>query len=696
MLKYPLLLQQICSTTPPGHPDYANLRSALEEIQQVADKINELKKRKDLVEQIVAGKGSKGAQRTASQKVQHSATKKIKRRQEKLKNAVIGPGAHIGSSGDSYAPLAAQVAGLEVRVQDFARQCLDWSIAVKDSYDCQIRLMEQWKLAYRSGEIGEPGVEERLDALIESLRGSIIGSWQLMDGDIRTTVIPMTHRLYQLFDNPKAVMAKRDMRKLDYSRYRSVLAKTDKAPERKVIESANGFVALHAQLLDELPQFIYGIQTLLDVCVQAFARIQAAHFLHVKRTLVAYWQEHSWLPAGGDVVVDENTQEGSMRHLNVVREFWTAHQEVAQYAESLYICQRKPDESRPDRARSQSHPLTPAGESTPSSVTSEEMPRKAGIPTSRSASGGISHGPRSAMMRMDSFGSMGKRMPSGAAAAAAAAVAEREREASSNGAALLQPEATVVSREGTAPGIVRSLSGPLSAASSKVSLALFKDAREETPPPATPPQLYTPLSTPDTSATKDGGAGTGAPGKRMSVPTLPPISCIDFDEEFGFLIQPGSTTGLPFLDDPHHPSGVQRELIDLPRSISGRPDANGNGVGDGTQGTPSSDADAGANSFPGQVHFSSTRTHQLETPERATAHRRYKVLATLAAVDDHPSSAERAAAANRMGWPLVSFAAGDLLKVLYDDPEDGTGLLFGRTEKGQLGWAEKSYFVKLE
>ncbi|CAG8803763.1 12034_t:CDS:2, partial [Racocetra fulgida] len=56
VLKYPLLLQQILSLTKPSHPDYEQLKYSLSEITKVAERINEIKRRKDIVEKIVGNK----------------------------------------------------------------------------------------------------------------------------------------------------------------------------------------------------------------------------------------------------------------------------------------------------------------------------------------------------------------------------------------------------------------------------------------------------------------------------------------------------------------------------------------------------------------------------------------------------------------------------------------------------------------
>lgn len=56
VLKYPLLLREILTLTSPTHLDHDDLASALKEIEEVAENINEIKRRKDIVEKIVGDK----------------------------------------------------------------------------------------------------------------------------------------------------------------------------------------------------------------------------------------------------------------------------------------------------------------------------------------------------------------------------------------------------------------------------------------------------------------------------------------------------------------------------------------------------------------------------------------------------------------------------------------------------------------
>lgn len=80
-MKYPLLLTQLLECTPQSHPDFTQLEVAAKEMKFVADRINEMKKRKDMVERIVGRK-------RAETDIRHGITKGFARRAEKLKQSV--------------------------------------------------------------------------------------------------------------------------------------------------------------------------------------------------------------------------------------------------------------------------------------------------------------------------------------------------------------------------------------------------------------------------------------------------------------------------------------------------------------------------------------------------------------------------------------------------------------------------------
>ena len=78
ILKYPLLLKQLLDLTPADHPDHAAIASALEGVTEVSVRINEMKKRADVVEQVVGRKRKESDVRAGLSKAFGRQTEKLR------------------------------------------------------------------------------------------------------------------------------------------------------------------------------------------------------------------------------------------------------------------------------------------------------------------------------------------------------------------------------------------------------------------------------------------------------------------------------------------------------------------------------------------------------------------------------------------------------------------------------------------
>lgn len=82
ILKYPLLLDQLLEVTPENHPDYNHLDVAAREMKGISMRINEMKKRADLMEQVATNRKRKESD------VRIGLSKAFGRRAEKLRQQV--------------------------------------------------------------------------------------------------------------------------------------------------------------------------------------------------------------------------------------------------------------------------------------------------------------------------------------------------------------------------------------------------------------------------------------------------------------------------------------------------------------------------------------------------------------------------------------------------------------------------------
>lgn len=374
VLKYPLLLRQIVSLTDKSHPDYVQLNTALVQIEEVADKINRVKRRRDLADLIITGKDRDAKGNSSSPLASMPSSK------SKKKGGLLTPrSSNVANAEDSllnvealdnalekYADLTRDFEALQSRVSIFGRQCGAWSHSLRECYYAQLRMLGCLRKVYnlRITEDVEGGQIEGIqagqrpsipsgpeDAIVsaymEVMKGIINRSWRQMDTEIQTAILPMTQKIERMFEAPRSVMAKRDDRENDFARARLTLHQDNgsgKNMDRKALENANGFVALQAQLIDELPIFMRGIQLLLDVGVQAFARLQAGHLDEVRHLTIEFWRTKAGHGSEVEMIGmdgDDSIEVGpSLRNVHPVRAFWESHRPYSQWSDSLSIARR--------------------------------------------------------------------------------------------------------------------------------------------------------------------------------------------------------------------------------------------------------------------------------------------------------------------------------------------------------------------
>lgn len=103
--------------------------------------------------------------------------------------------------------------------------------------------------------------------------------------------MPALSKLLESGVNPRKVISKRDLKAPDYARYFS-LAESKKPIDRAILQSARDFVALHTQLVEELPLFLEGYMRIFDLAICAFSAAQAGYHAKVHERMGDYVREH--------------------------------------------------------------------------------------------------------------------------------------------------------------------------------------------------------------------------------------------------------------------------------------------------------------------------------------------------------------------------------------------------------------------
>jgi hypothetical protein len=306
--KYPLLFDDLLSSTTPVHPDYFNIRSASEVARSMALEIDEAKRRKD----VVAGAIRKTPV-LASKENKPGKAKGLKLfRKDKagassvtLASLSSDPGAPADIPPTSLSFYREQVARLEeidMCVRRVGKEMVLWTSAAREVFVAEEALVKSWDRVVQL-DMSDPA-DKRLAAFRKISHEIIAEVWaglvSLLDWaganekneEVTEQIIPTLSKLLHTADNPRRVIARRDAKAGDYARYQALHA-SKKQVDRVLLDSAKDFVALHAQLVEDLPPFMEGYMRIFDLALAAFGRAQAAYFQGVQDGLTRF--VHLWI-----------------------------------------------------------------------------------------------------------------------------------------------------------------------------------------------------------------------------------------------------------------------------------------------------------------------------------------------------------------------------------------------------------------
>ena len=107
--------------------------------------------------------------------------------------------------------------------------------------------------------------------------------------------MPILAKLLQSAVNPRKVITRRDLKLVEYGRY-VALRDARKPIEKATSQSAQDFIALHSQLVQELPTFLEGYARILDVGITAFGQCQARYHFRIQGILEEFKRRWIALP----------------------------------------------------------------------------------------------------------------------------------------------------------------------------------------------------------------------------------------------------------------------------------------------------------------------------------------------------------------------------------------------------------------
>jgi hypothetical protein len=297
ILKYPLLLTELLSATPSGHPDHAALADALRATTSISVRINDMKKRADLVGQVVSNRKRKESD------VRAGLSKAFGRRTEKLKQ-------HVGLTdmfadkefdslfqrfGDNFFQLQLIMRDVELyttEAQNSMNKFNEFIVAIEgymtvapsnypelESKWCRFRLAVRDVMTVALGDhVSFPNFMVGIKGMLTTF-----SSWAQI-ASVRKSVIFPIITLLKLHDGPQRLMQKRNKRLMDYVRFKAIKDRGDK-PDRKTTEQGEQFLALNVTLKEELPKLFALTAKLMEACLNNFIQIQKTWLSLVEKKL---------------------------------------------------------------------------------------------------------------------------------------------------------------------------------------------------------------------------------------------------------------------------------------------------------------------------------------------------------------------------------------------------------------------------
>lgn len=267
VLKYPLFLHSVLECTDTHDPEYAELRHALEQMEGVAGRINESKKRMDMV-------GQHG--------FEHPTTPRsgFRRgggggplRRVKTPSHDQTP---LTDNEDTFRELVAQLHMSERDISRFLQRCSAWVQNVRRMFMKEIRTVDEWIAVYSCSPVQDRASLERVQRLRELLHWRIFNSaCAQLETSMHRSVYEPIHALQNLLERPKMVVMNRQAKEADYRRY---LHERARRPNAKIHASAMAFLSMHVQLVDEIPTLLRGIDLVMRRCIYAFTHLQLSFF----------------------------------------------------------------------------------------------------------------------------------------------------------------------------------------------------------------------------------------------------------------------------------------------------------------------------------------------------------------------------------------------------------------------------------
>lgn len=291
LLKYSLLLCAIIEETPDSHPDKENLKRARQQMEEVAHGVNEGRRRREVVKEVLTGvpfiksneakAKKKGLNVGVAASVNLGRIKSIRAAAFKVKE-----GAEANEEAARVARLGEELRRKDAFVRQFTRDAARWARSMTAFFEA----LKQWAHAFGTTiGVDQEAKSEAFDAFVELIQHGLIRACKDAEESLQADVIKQLHRLRDSTNAPERLLeAMRTLEPLHYGLLNFNVSKSRPPPQ--LLEASKSYVALRAQLNAELPRYLELLDKGIRVCLEAFRRMQVQLWARIKAQWAELWE----------------------------------------------------------------------------------------------------------------------------------------------------------------------------------------------------------------------------------------------------------------------------------------------------------------------------------------------------------------------------------------------------------------------
>ncbi|KAJ3474559.1 hypothetical protein NLI96_g12392 [Meripilus lineatus] len=295
LLKYSLLLGAIIDETPDTHGDKDNLKRARERMEAVAHGVNEGRRRREVVKEVLTGVPYKklGEQQKVKKKglnVSVSASVNLGR-MKSLRASTSSSISSLLSRGDANDE-AAKVSkwGEELRETDaFIRQIAIEAVAWGSAVKVVTENLKEWAEAFGHVIGVEPGrASDAFDALRNLVAVELAGLSQKLGNVLQDRFIERLTNLRDTTDAPERLLeAMYTLEPLHNGLLNINVAKTRPSPQ--LLEASKSYLALRGQLYEELPRYLQLLHKGITHCLVDLSEMQTEFWMEFREKWGNLW-----------------------------------------------------------------------------------------------------------------------------------------------------------------------------------------------------------------------------------------------------------------------------------------------------------------------------------------------------------------------------------------------------------------------